>query len=132
MTTENNINKSASGLRAEYAEALANLKNELESLRKEADARAYITSLEATDETVSSLSQEVELHSRKLDVVLKFVDWYSTKGESFEANASSIERHMNQLAMKNAARGVPSEDYAPLSSTFRSTNPKMTMTRSSE
>jgi hypothetical protein len=132
MTTENNINKSASGLRAEYAEALANLKNELESLRKEADARAYITSLEATDETVSSLSQDVELHSRKLDVVLKFVDWYSTKGESFEANASSIERHMNQLAMKNAARGVPSEDYAPLSSTFRSTNPKMTMTRSSE
>ena len=132
MTTENNINKSASGLRAEYAEALANLKNELESLRKEADARAYITSLEATDETVSSLSQEVELHSRKLDVVLKFVDWYSTKGESFEANASSIERHMNQLAMKNAARGVPSEDYAPLSSTFRSTNPKMAMTRSSE
>ena len=132
MTTENNINKSASGLRAEYAEALANLKNELESLRKEADARAYITSLEATDETVSSLSQDVELNSRKLDVVLKFVDWYSTKGESFEANASSIERHMNQLAMKNAARGVPSEDYAPLSSTFRSTNPKMTMTRSSE
>ena len=130
---EGNITKSTSGLRAEYAEAVTSLRREIESLRKEADARAYITSLEATDEAVTSLSQEVELHSRKLDVVLKFVDWYSTKGESFEANASSIERHMNQLAMKNAARNaVPSEDYAPLSSTFRSTNPKMAMTRSSE
>jgi hypothetical protein len=132
-TTDGTITKIANVLRTESAESVAKLKGELESIRKEADARAYITSLEATDESVASLSQQVDLHDRKLEVALRFIDWYSSKGETFEANASSIERHMNQLALKNAVRNAPpSEDYVPLTNTFRSTVPKMAMTRSSE
>ena len=132
-TTDGTMTKIANVLRTESAESVAKLKGELESIRKEADARAYITSLEATDESVASLSQQVDLHDRKLEVALRFIDWYSSKGETFEANASSIERHMNQLALKNAVRNAPpSEDYVPLTNTFRSTVPKMAMTRSSE
>lgn len=36
-------------------------------------------------------------------MALDFVDWFSSRGEAFEHNAASIERHMNAIAGGNVA-----------------------------
>ena len=40
---------------------------------------------------------------RKTDVALRFVEWFSAKGEAFEHNAAAVERHLNALASGNRA-----------------------------
>ena len=64
-----------------------------------------MTSLEATDEAVARVSGACELLGRKTDVALRFVEWFSAKGEAFEHNASAVERHLNALAAGNRAVG---------------------------
>lgn len=35
---------------------------------------------------------------------MKFIDWYGSKGEAYEYNAASLERHMNALAVGNRSK----------------------------
>ena len=48
---------------------------------------------------------------RQLQVALRFVEWFSRRGESYEHNAAAIENHMKELAMtahsRRVAGGVP-------------------------
>jgi hypothetical protein len=61
--------------RSDAAGAVAALRAEVDAVRQDVEARAYVTSLEATDETVAELSERLELAHRKTDVALRFVDW---------------------------------------------------------
>jgi hypothetical protein len=96
----------AASVRGEFSGVADALRADLAALRDEVDARAYVTSLEATDEGVAGLRTATDLLGRKVEVALRFVDWYSQKGESYEANAASLERQMNALAVGNRARVV--------------------------
>jgi hypothetical protein len=81
-------------------------------------AGAYTSSLAGTDENVRAHAEALALLGRKVDVALRFVDWYAEKGDSYEYNAASLERHMNALAVGNrprAAQSVMSVSGAPLS-----------------
>lgn len=76
----------------------------LQDMRAEVEARAFITSLEATDENVTCLQTSVDALSRRVDVCLRFIEWFSDKGASYEYNAGALERHMNALAVGNRSR----------------------------
>jgi hypothetical protein len=76
----------------------------LQDMRAEVEARAFITSLEATDENVTCLQTSVDGLSRRVDVCLRFIEWFSDKGASYEYNAGALERHMNALAVGNRSR----------------------------
>ena len=43
---------------------------------------------------------------RKTDVAMRFVEWFSAKGEAFEHNAAAVERHLNALASGNRGSGA--------------------------
>ena len=43
-----------------------------------------------------------------MDVALRFIDWYATKGDAYEYNAAALERHMNALAVGNRPRAADS------------------------
>jgi len=43
------------------------------------------------------------LLERKVEISLAFVEWFGEKGETYEYNAGSLERHMNALARGNRA-----------------------------
>lgn len=91
----------ATQLRTEAAGTAGMLRTDLAALREELEARAYITSLEATDENLTVLTERVGALAVKLEACLKFVDWFAEHGSAYEYNAAALERHMNALAVGN-------------------------------
>ena len=57
----------------------------LADLRAEVELRAYLSSLEATDEAVTALGKDVRGVARTAEVALRFINWYTAHGESFES-----------------------------------------------
>lgn len=53
-------------------------------------------------------AEGLALLGRKVDVALRFVDWYAAKGDAYEYNAAALERHMNALAVGNRPRAADS------------------------
>jgi hypothetical protein len=100
---EGRLAASAATLRHEISTLSETLQREVSRLADEVDARAYVTAVEATDETVSTVRGTVEVLDRKVGVALRFIDWYAEKGELYEANASAVERQLNSLAVGNRA-----------------------------
>lgn len=108
----------ASGIRADaaaaaaaaaLATAVAELRRELAAARSDTATRAYVSSLEATDEAVGGAQASLDALTAKVDICLRFVEWFAEKGEAYEYNASALERHMNALAVGNRA---PTRDRA--------------------
>lgn len=100
------IAAASSTLREEAGRAAARVASELDGLREEIEARAYVSSLAATDESVGELRSAADTLQRQLEVAMRFIDWYAEKGEAYEYNAASLERHMNALAVGNRSRTV--------------------------
>lgn len=94
--------------RSDLAARISALDAALANLTQEVDARAYMSSLESTDDRVRSVSSTVAHMCASLDVATRFVAWFSERGEAYEYNAGALERHMNALAVGNRARVVPS------------------------
>ena len=144
---EARLGSSLSALRGELGSTAGALRAEVSGVREEVEARAYVTSLEATDEALAQAEARLDLCHRKTDVALRFIDWvrvkgchaarqgravhflslllsythththahtctlprqFADKGEAYEYNAASLERHMNSLAVDNRARTVDS------------------------
>jgi hypothetical protein len=87
--------------------AVRDLRTELSRLAAEVGKRAYIASLEETDEAAASTAQAVAALGGKVDVCLRFIEWYAEKGEAYDYNSEALERHMNALAVGNRARTAP-------------------------
>jgi len=102
---------SAAGLAAAPRER----RRERAAARADTASRAYVVSLEATDENVTAAQAALDALASKVEVCLRFVEWFAEKGEAYEYNASALERHMNALAVGNRstprdrARGVASD-----------------------
>jgi hypothetical protein len=62
----------------------------------------------------------------RLDVAMRFVNWFSSRGESFEENMRVIDRHLARLAeaaapsAPSAARPVPFDSHVRVDSGVRS------------
>jgi len=87
--------------------AVRELRAELGRLAAEVGKRAYIASLEETDEAAAGTAQAVASLGGKVDVCLRFIEWYAEKGEAYDYNSEALERHMNALAVGNRARTAP-------------------------
>lgn len=100
------VGAARAGAAAALQSACSELRGELASLSLEVGRRAYISSLEATDDSLQSLAESIRQLSLRTDVCLRFIQWYSDKGEAYEFNAQGLERHMNALAVGNRSKVV--------------------------
>ena len=103
-TTDNRFNTVSNSIRTDLTTAVNNLRADIANIREEVEARAYVTSLEATDENVTTLQNTSDVLAKKIEVALRFVDWYADRGEAYEYNAGALEKHMNALAIGNRAK----------------------------
>jgi hypothetical protein len=60
-----------------------------ESLSAELGLKAYTSTIEATDEAIASVATHVETLEKKIDLALKFIDWYVEKGTSSSTGVSA-------------------------------------------
>ena len=54
-----------------------------------------------------------------MNIALKFIDWYSRKGAAFEANAASVERHLNAIARSSVGPVKPPLAKGPAVDAFQ-------------
>ena len=76
----------------------------LSDLHTAVQARATGRQLKALGARVDTGDTRAALLEQKVEVALAFVEWFGDKGETYEYNASALERHMNALARGNRAR----------------------------
>ena len=55
---------------------------------------------------------QLELLS-KVNVALRFVDWYSRKGEAYQHNAAVVEQHLDKLVAPHPAAGLATAGGSP-------------------
>jgi hypothetical protein len=81
-------------LRKHYDEAITALGNDL-------DTKATQKRLITTDNRVAILEAELEVAKNRLAVAMRFVEWFTTRGENYEHNLKLVDKHLGKLA--NAA-----------------------------
>ncbi|KAJ1438781.1 hypothetical protein B484DRAFT_444391 [Ochromonadaceae sp. CCMP2298] len=78
--------------RTHYEQAVQALGAELEN-------RAPQSSMHRLDHTVQVLDQRVQKESEKTALAIKFVDWFSSRGENYEHNMQIIDKHLKGLVV---------------------------------
>lgn len=54
---------------------------------------------------VQDLEDASQEHSRRLDVSMRFVDWFTRRGDIYEGNLQVIDKHLKNLATSSAVPG---------------------------
>ena len=81
-------------LRRHYDEAIRALGGDL-------DTKASKTRVAATDGRVAILEAELADAQNRLAVAMRFVEWFTSRGENYEHNLRLVDKHLGKLA--NAA-----------------------------
>jgi hypothetical protein len=77
-------------LRRHYDEAVT-------ALGKDIDTKADGDSLVRTDGRVAVLEAERVKESARLSVAMRFVDWFTSRGENYEHNLRLVDKHLGKL-----------------------------------
>jgi hypothetical protein len=48
----------------------------------------------------------MEEHDHRLDISMRFVDWFTKRGETYECNLQVIDKHLKNLATSSAVPGT--------------------------
>lgn len=78
-------------LRAHYDAAITALGSDL-------DTKASIAECDAVRGRLSSLEECQESESARLKVAMRFVDWFTSRGENYEHNLKLVDKHLRNLA----------------------------------
>lgn len=96
-------------LRSHYDQAITALGHDL-------DTKADNEQFQALTSTVAELGATQDKEAQKLSVAMRFVDWFTSRGENYEHNLKLVDKHLRNLAV--AANPA---DRAPFSGQVRYT-----------
>lgn len=82
-------------LRSHYDEAVSVLGSEI-------DTKAAATALREAEERILLLEKQLEKESTKLAVAMRFVDWFTSRGENYEHNLKVIDKHLHNLVSSSS------------------------------
>lgn len=85
--------------------AVTELRSELSFLRSAVDSRAPAASLAAADNELRALRAGIGELARKVDVSLRFIQWYSEQSSVYEPNTDFLERTLGGARPVSAAGG---------------------------
>ena len=65
------------------------------------------------------LKKEMGVQNERLEIITRFVEWFTTRGESYEHNMKAIDNHLGNLAH---AGSTNRKDRSPYSGQIRFTS----------
>lgn len=77
-------------LRSHYNEAV-------QALGADIDTKASSDNLGKTDSRVAVLEAELASESARLAVAMRFIDWFTSRGENYEHNLRLVDKHLGKL-----------------------------------
>lgn len=90
-------------LRSHYNEVVTALGTDI-------DSKASNDNLNGVDSRVFTLEERIEAESARLSVAMRFVDWFTSRGESYEHNLRLVDKHLRGLT--KAADPAEREPYS--------------------
>lgn len=88
-------------LRSHYDAAISALGTDL-------DTKADNSQFQVLSATVGNIGSVQEEEAQKLKVAMRFVDWFTSRGENYEHNLKLVDKHLRNLAVAaNPADRVP-------------------------
>lgn len=96
-------------LRSHYDAAIMALGSDL-------DTKASIAECDVVRGRVSALEGTVESEAARLKVAMRFVDWFTSRGENYEHNLKLVDKHL-----RNLATAANPSDRAPFTGQVRFT-----------
>lgn len=104
-------------LRRHYDEAVTALGHDI-------DTKASNEGLSRTDNRVAILEAELEKESSKLAVAMRFVDWFTSRGENYEHNLRLVDKHLGKLTQAaNPQERTPYEGQVRYAANIMSGSP---------
>jgi hypothetical protein len=79
-------------MRSHYDAAVTALGNDI-------DTKADNTALQSLAERVGVMGDMQESEAAKLTVAMRFVDWFTSRGENYEHNLKLVDKHLRNLAV---------------------------------
>lgn len=77
-------------LRSHYNEVVTALGTDI-------DSKASKVNVDGVDQRVFTLEERIEAESARLSVAMRFVDWFTSRGESYEHNLRLVDKHLRGL-----------------------------------
>ena len=68
--------------------------------------RAKATELQGAQTSLQSLQEFVNQQQTQLQIALRFVEWFTQRGDTYECNMQVIDKHLKQLATSSVG-GIP-------------------------
>lgn len=81
------------------ASGLINFDTIIRSLKLELDSKAWAKDHKHTQQGLQMLQRDFKPMAMKATLAADFVDWYSKKGEAFEGNLNTLDRHLERLVV---------------------------------
>lgn len=78
--------------------------NEINRLKIYYNTTAKKTDCEKITKTIKEIIQSIETLSKKTEYSIRFIEWFSERGEAYEHNISTIERNINHLVQTSDPR----------------------------
>lgn len=76
------------------------------AMGKDIDTRAKTSSLQGTQSSLASLQDTVSKQQTQVQIALRFVEWFTQRGDTYECNMQVIDKHLKQLATSSVG-GIP-------------------------
>ena len=86
------------------------------ALGNDVDTKAARDSLHSVDGRVVTVEERIEAESARLSVAMRFVDWFTSRGESYEHNLRLVDKHLRGLT-----KAADPAERAPFSGQIRFT-----------
>ena len=77
---------------------------------KDIENRAKITELHGTRTSLKSLQEFVNQQHTQLQIAIRFVEWFTQRGDTYECNMQVIDKHLKQLASSSVGCTPGSHD----------------------
>lgn len=78
--------------------------NEINKLKVYYNTTAKKSDCEKITKTIKEIIQSIETLSKKTEYSIRFIEWFSERGEAYEHNISTIERNINHLVQTSDPR----------------------------
>lgn len=70
------------------------------------DTKSSSVELQAAEDRIKELEQKLEIETARVAIAMRFIEWFTTRGENYEHNLKLIDKHLGNLTTAS----VPSRE----------------------
>lgn len=78
----------------------------IETLGTSLDTKSSSLSLQEAEARIKELEEKLDIETNRVAIAMRFIEWFTTRGENYEHNLKLIDKHLGNLTTAS----VPSRE----------------------